>query len=91
MKKRVRIRVGGSVQGVFYRAFARNRAIELGIKGYVRNLQDGSVEAVCEGEETALKKFVEACRKGPLTAKVEELVEDWQDFQAEFDDFRIRH
>ncbi|WP_020530170.1 acylphosphatase [Flexithrix dorotheae] len=64
------IKVEGKVQGVFYRATTQKKANALGIKGTVKNQEDGSVYIEAEGEETILNEFVEWCKKGPLLAKV---------------------
>jgi len=64
------LRIHGRVQGVGYRASAHRRALELGLSGYVRNLDDGSVEAVVEGEEADVEAFVTWCRTGPRLARV---------------------
>lgn len=66
--------VTGRVQGVGYRFFAERIARELGIAGWVRNLPDGSVEALLEGEEDALARFLERLRRGPLASRVDSLV-----------------
>lgn len=63
----------GDVQGVFFRAFVRREAASLGLKGYVRNLADGSVEVVAEGHEEKLNELVKLCRKGPDGATVSEI------------------
>jgi acylphosphatase len=68
---RVRVRVRGRVQGVFFRVEARSRAESLGLGGSIRNLPDGSVEAVFEGDEERVQSMVEWCRRGPSGAQVE--------------------
>jgi acylphosphatase len=70
---RVRVRVRGRVQGVFFRAEARARAESLGVNGWVRNADDGSVEAVFEGDDERVKSLLEWCRRGPAGARVEEV------------------
>lgn len=72
MAKRVHIWVSGRVQGVFYRASARDRAVGLGLAGWARNLPDGRVELVAEGEARHVAEFVAWCRVGPNRARVEE-------------------
>ena len=62
--------VRGKVQGVFYRASARQKAESLNITGFAQNQRDGSVLIEAEGEETALKELVSWCRKGPSNAEV---------------------
>lgn len=70
MRKRFIIRVVGSVQGVFFRVSAKEQADSLGIAGFARNEDDGSVRIEAVGEEQALASFVAWCRKGPEFAKV---------------------
>ena len=67
---RVELRIVGRVQGVFYRASARARARVLGLTGYARNLDDGAVEVVAEGDEESLERLVAWCRIGPSAARV---------------------
>jgi|UniRef100_A0A7V5Y0N7 acylphosphatase len=89
MKKRVHIFVSGKVQGVFYRDFTKRQAKRLNIYGWVRNLLDGRVEVVAEGEEEDLKKFIEELKKGPPAARVFDIKIDWQEPTFEFTDFEI--
>jgi acylphosphatase len=70
-RKRVRVQVRGRVQGVFFRVEARSRAESLRLGGWVRNLPDGSVEAVFEGDEERVQSMVHWCRRGPRGAVVE--------------------
>jgi acylphosphatase len=67
------IDVRGRVQGVGFRAFVEDRAIELGLTGWVRNRRDGSVEAVFAGPRAAVDEIVAACRTGPGGARVDAL------------------
>ncbi len=83
--------ITGRVQGVFFRASTRDMADGLGLKGYVRNLPDGSVEAVFEGLREQLEKAVDWCRKGPPGAVVTHVDEKWLDCPAEFDSFSMRY
>ena len=62
--------VSGRVQGVFFRANTKQKALELGLKGYAKNLDDGTVEVVAQGEEKEVKDFIEYLKKGPGIAKV---------------------
>lgn len=68
--KRVRVRIDGRVQGVFFREATRRRADELGVRGWVRNLEDGAVEAVFEGDEQAVAEALAFVRRGPPLAQV---------------------
>ena len=65
--------VSGRVQGVFFRANTKQKAIELGLQGYAKNLSNGSVEVIVQGEEEKLKKLVGYIRNGPGTAKVSDI------------------
>jgi acylphosphatase len=67
------VQVNGRVQGVFFRAWTREQARELGIVGWVRNCPDGTVEAHVEGAEAGVNQMVERMRVGPPAAKVEDL------------------
>jgi acylphosphatase len=88
-KVRAHVLVSGKVQGVFFRQNTRLNAISLGVKGWIRNLDDGRVEAVFEGEEFAVKEIVEYCRIGPKYSQVEKVEVDYDDNRNEFDDFKI--
>jgi acylphosphatase len=70
---RMRVRVRGRVQGVFFRAETRARAESLGLAGWVRNAPDGSVEAVFEGEPERVESMIEWCRRGPGGAIVDDV------------------
>ena len=86
---RARVQVRGRVQGVFFRAEARARAESLGVAGWIRNLPDGRVEAVFEGEDEHVDSMVEWCRRGPAGAEVEEVDVERQEPVGETG-FRVR-
>ncbi len=65
--------VRGRVQGVGFRFFAERAARELGVRGWVRNLPDGSVETVAEGEDEAIATFIERMKRGPLSSRVDRI------------------
>jgi acylphosphatase len=67
------VHIRGRVQGVFFRAEARARAESLGVAGWIRNADDGSVEAVLEGADEPVESLLEWCRRGPAGALVEEV------------------
>jgi acylphosphatase len=69
----MRLRITGRVQGVGYRAWAMRMASRLGLRGWVRNRSDGSVEALVIGEEDAVARIIEACREGPFGARVSDV------------------
>lgn len=71
--KTLRIVIKGKVQGIFFRANTKKAADKLSITGYVKNLSNGDVEILAQGEEKSLKKFLEFCKKGPENAKVESI------------------
>ena len=85
------IYVSGFVQGVFYRANAKRVADSLSLTGWVRNLRDGRVEIVVEGEEENLAKFVEWCKRGPVGAVVESVDVTREEYRGEFKGFEIRY
>ena len=88
---RAHVFVSGNVQGVYDRANTRDAAREKGVEGWVRNLNDGRVEAVFEGEEDAVKAMVKWCHKGSRRAEVEDVEVEWEDAKGEFDGFDIRY
>jgi len=86
---RAEIVVRGRVQGVFFRASAQQEALRLGLTGEVRNLPDGSVEAIVEGEKKAVDEFVAWCRRGPPSAEVEDVQVKLGPPRGEFRTFRV--
>jgi acylphosphatase len=80
---RAHVVVRGRVQGVFFRAQTRDRAGSLGLSGWVRNNEDGSVEAVFEGERERVESMVEWSRRGPAHAVVEDVQVTWEDPRGE--------
>ncbi len=89
--KRIHAIVKGKVQGVFYREFTRREAETLEVTGFVRNLKDGSVEIVAEGEDNKLKEFERRFKKGPLMAFIKDVEIKEEPATAEFDGFDIRY
>jgi len=83
--------IGGRVQGVFFRARARTMAESLNLTGWVRNLPDGTVEALFEGREEDIRAMVEWCKKGPSYAVVEDVRTSDRSFTGTFDRFSIRY
>jgi acylphosphatase len=81
--KRARVRVRGAVQGVFFRAEARDRARSLRVAGWVRNVPDGTVEAVFEGDPARVESMIDWCRRGPRGAHVEDVEVVDEDPQGE--------
>ena len=89
MPKRLTCIVYGRVQGVSYRAFISRAATDLALTGCVRNLSDGTVEVVAEGDEANLKKLVAILREKHPFAKVERIETTWSEAKGKFDDFRV--
>ena len=89
--RRVRIFVSGRVQGVFFRAETHRQALQLGLTGWVRNLEDRRVEAVFEGEKEAVSAILEWCGKGPSLSRVTgvEIVEETP--SGNFEGFEIKY
>ena len=87
---RVDLGIHGRVQGVYYRASAHRQARTLGLRGYVENLDDGSVGVVAEGEESAIEKFIAWCRIGPPSARVSRIDITRTPPTGEFTDFEVR-
>jgi acylphosphatase len=90
-KERVHLIVHGRVQGVFFRASTEEKAIGLGLTGWVKNRPDGTVEVVAEGEREKLEKLVEWCHVGPKGARVIHVEVNWEPSTGEFREFRIKY
>jgi acylphosphatase len=88
-KRRVHVWIRGRVQGVFFRAYARDAAVEEGVTGFVRNLPDGSVEAVFEGEQDRVERMVQWCREGSPLSHVDRVDLREEVFTGEYKDFEI--
>ncbi len=83
--------ITGRVQGVLFRKEMSERARILGVLGWVRNLRDGRVEAIAEGEKTGIEELIRFCRVGPPGARVTGVDVEWSRFAGEFRGFRIAH
>lgn len=90
-KIRAHVFVNGHVQGVFFRDTTRRRAQSRGVTGWVRNLWDGRVEAVFEGQEDAVRQMVRFAREGPARARVTNVDVEYSDYTGEFDTFSVRY
>ncbi len=91
LKKRGHVIISGRVQGVYFRSHTRNKALELGLSGWVSNLDDGRVEAVFEGDKIAVKQMIEWCHVGEGYASVDEVEEIVEDYKGEFSGFKVRY
>jgi len=86
---RIRLRIEGRVQGVWFRESTRRQAQALGLKGWVRNRPDGSVEVLAEGPAHAADKLIEWSHQGPPSARVDKVKISEEKWKGEFDSFII--
>jgi acylphosphatase len=91
MKSSAYIRVLGRVQGVGYRYFSLRKAKLLGLKGYVRNCADGSVELRVEGERDIITQFKEILKEGPRFSAVKAVELQFGDYQAKYNNFSVEY
>ncbi len=87
---RLSARITGRVQGVGFRNFTQTRARRLGVTGWVRNEDDGSVRLEAEGPAEALEDLAEAIHRGPRMARVDDVTVEWGDPADDFETFRVR-
>lgn len=88
--KCVHLIVSGKVQGVFFRANVRDKALQLGLKGYAKNLQNGNVEVVAQGDEGKVNELVDFIKKGPGIASVTGIQMRHKE-PENFKNFEVRH
>ena len=88
---RARVIVRGVVQGVFFRASTRDEAIRIGVGGWVKNLPDGTVQALFEGEAKRVEEIVGWCHRGPAGAVVRGVDIAWEPYAGEYKRFDIRY
>lgn len=86
--KQAHIYVSGFVQGVGFRAYVRSKSRKLGLTGWVRNLSDGRVEAIIQGEKEAIEKVLNHTKRGSFFSKVKNVVVEWEDAAEEFLEFK---
>jgi acylphosphatase len=84
-----RAKMAGRVQGVYYRAFARQQAIRLGVHGYARNQRDGSVEVYAEGDREQLTELLRRLKQGPAASRVDTVDVTWLDHTGKYSDFSV--
>jgi len=87
---RAHILITGRVHGVGFRANARRMAHQLGLKGWVRNLRDGSVEITVEGEEELVERLIQWCHRGPTSAYVSNVTVETSEALGEFNGFTVK-
>jgi len=91
MIRKAVITVHGIVQGVYYRYNTKDRADAFALRGTVRNLPNGDVEVVVEGEDDRVRALIEWCRQGPRGARVERVDVQWEEPSGAFKGFSIRY
>ncbi len=91
MDARAHVFVSGRVQGVFFRDHTRRWAASLGLKGWVRNVYDGRVEIIAEGEKGKVESLIDRLREGPPISRVENVEVTWEEYTGEFSDFRVTY
>ena len=88
--ERAHVRVSGQVQGVFFRDSTREKAEQMGLAGWVKNLPDGQVEAVFEGPSEGVREMVRWCEEGPSHASVENVDADFESASGDLEGFEVR-
>ncbi len=88
---RAHVVIRGLVQGVWFRASTKEMALQIGVGGWVRNLPDGGVEAVFEGEKKKVEEILGWCHKGPSGARVSNVEIAWEPYKGEFKHFDVRY
>ena len=91
LKTRAHIFISGHVQGVFFRSDTKRIAEKYGVTGWVKNLSDGRVECLFEGEKEDLDKTIGFCKQGPPSAHVTDIEINWEKWKDEFVSFQIRY
>jgi acylphosphatase len=91
MFSRAQVKFIGKVQGVFFRANTERKAIELNLYGWVKNFEDGSVQAIFEGPKGKILQIIKWCAKDQPYAKVNDVEVTWESFRNEFDNFEIKY
>tara|TARA_B100000686_G_scaffold312719_1_gene357474 strand:+ start:367 stop:645 length:279 start_codon:yes stop_codon:yes gene_type:complete len=89
--KQIHIFVTGRVQGVFFRQSTRVIAIKNNVNGFVRNLDDGRVEIIAQGEEQNINKLIDWCRTGPANSRVDEFELKEESITEEFENFEVKY
>jgi len=90
-EERIHLIVHGRVQGVAFRYYTQDKAVELGVVGWVRNRRDGAVELVAEGDKSKLDDLIGWTHSGPTLARVDRVDETWEEFTGDFSRFIITH
>ncbi len=86
---RAHLYISGRVQGVFFRGSMKEVADRYNVKGWVRNLPDGRVEAVLEGDKESVEKVIKWAHRGSIWSRVEKVEVIWEEYKGEYDSFKI--
>jgi acylphosphatase len=89
-QERAHVRISGQVQGVFFRDSTREKAQRLNLRGWVKNLPDGRVEALFEGPAEKVREMIAWCEEGPQHASVENVDTDFEDAGGDLSGFEVR-
>lgn len=89
MKKANRLIIQGTVQGVFFRQFVKENADKMGLRGFVRNLPEGNVEIVAEGEGETIERFLNIMKKGPEHSQIRNVIVEERKWSGDFNEFKI--
>ena len=89
-KKGLKITIEGRVQGVFFRSYSKERALELSLTGWVKNEPSGDVAIIAEGEEDNLLRFIEWCKEGPELAMIDIVNFEWLAYTGDYQTFEIK-
>ncbi len=89
--KCVKVCIKGLVQGVGYRRFAEKRAQELGLTGWVRNMDQGHVEGCAEGNQEQIEKWIEQLKRGPMFSRVSNVEIHWEEYSGQYSSFKITY
>jgi acylphosphatase len=82
--------VSGKVQGVYFRSWIFDQAQSLGLKGWVRNLADGKIEVLAQGDDAALEELRKRLHVGSQLSRVEHVESNWIDYDKQYEEFQIR-
>lgn len=87
---RAHIWVKGRVQGVGFRAFVQQNAVQIGVSGWVRNVSWDTVETVAEGEKERVERFLDTVKRGPTASRVDDSRVEWENSTGEFRSFSVK-
>lgn len=90
-EKRAHVWISGRVQGVFFRHYTQEQALRLGLKGWVRNLPDGRVEATFQGDPSSVETMIQWCWHGPPMASVNDVEVAWEESDPGIKGFNVRY